>query len=116
MLRLHFVLKSPISINSDSIQLKFIICAIMALYLKGLTKIKKTGGVGLEPGHYDGLMAAYTIIFYALLSMNNRFYGLVIINCVPQWHSFHFEYSLLRSYQNSPMGFVNLLVKIFKIQ
>ena len=35
------MLKSPTSIDSDSIELKFIICAIMVYYEKHLTKIKK---------------------------------------------------------------------------
>ena len=35
-LRLHFVLKSPISIDSDSIKLTFIICAIIVCYEKNV--------------------------------------------------------------------------------
>ena len=37
------------------------------------------------------LMAAYTIVFYVLLSMNGGLCRLVKINCVPQRHSFYFE-------------------------
>ena len=68
------MLKSPILIDSDSIELKFIICTIMVYYEKHLTKIKNVYSGTQITGHIlYGLMAAYTFIFYTLLllSMNS---------------------------------------------
>ena len=78
------MLKSPISIDSDSIKLTFIICAIMVCYEKNVKlKLKNVYSGTRTTGHMlYGLMAAYTIVFYALLSMNGEFCRLVKINFV----------------------------------
>ena len=52
---------------------------------KRLTKIKKVCLAGLEPcsGHMlNGLMAAYTFVFYTLLSINSGLCRLVKVNFV----------------------------------
>ena len=82
-MRLHFKLKSPVKIDSDSIELTFTICAIMEHYKKCLAKIKKRVEWGSNHWPYDcGLMAAHKIVFYALLSMNVGFCRLFKINLV----------------------------------
>ena len=77
------MLKSPISIDSDSFELIFIICAIMVYYEKCLTTIKNMCSGTRTSGHMlYGLMAAYIFIFYTLLTMNSGLCRLVKINPV----------------------------------
>ena len=79
----HFKLKSPVKIDSDSIELTFTICSIMEHYEKKRLKIKKRVKWGSNHRLYDnGLMAAHKIVFYALLSMNVEVCRLVRINLV----------------------------------
>ena len=78
------MLKSPISIDSYNIKLTFIICTIMVCYEKYVKlKLKNVYNGTRTTGHMlYRLMAAYTIVFYVLLSMNSRLCRLVKINFV----------------------------------
>ena len=78
------MLKIPILIDSDSIELMFIICTIMVYYEKSLTKIKKNMRSGTRTSSHMlyRLMATYTFIFYTLLLMNSGLCRLVKINFV----------------------------------
>ena len=78
-----FQAKSLVKINSYSNELTFTICTIMEHYEKCLTKIKThlKWDSNHQPDAY-GFIAAYTIVFYALLSMNGDFCRLMKINSV----------------------------------
>ena len=78
------LLKSPVKIDLDGTELTFTICIIIEQYEKRLTKIKNvlTGTRTTGQIISYGLMAAYTIPFYTLLSVNGWFCRLVKINFV----------------------------------
>ena len=79
-MRLHFKLKIPVNIISDSAELTLTICTIMGTMKKRLTNIKKTCRVGLEPPARCLRMMAACI--YELLLINSGFCRLVKINLV----------------------------------
>ena len=66
------LLRSPVKIDLDGIELTFTICIIIEQYEKRLTEIKNvlTGTRTTGQIISYGLIAAYTIPFYTLLSVN----------------------------------------------